>query len=118
MNNITIFLNRLRTTPEDIQFADVIALIDAHYDYTPTAFVDSATNQTSENQGSAKVFSFARLHELNKQILCIASLNIFALLTQIRQAMTIKISGNSWPVVVNIALNNISALKSRCTDLI
>ena len=75
MNNITIFLNRLRTTPEDIQFADVIALIDAHYDYTPTAFVNgTATNQTSENQGSAKVFSFARLHELNETdtLLCFA----------------------------------------------
>ncbi len=67
MNDISIFLQRLRTTPENIQFADVIAIIDAYYDHTPTAFVNgTATNQSSENQGSAKVFSFAQLHELNE----------------------------------------------------
>jgi len=67
MNTITTFLKRLRTTPETIQFAEVIALIDAHYNHTPTAFVNGAAmNQASENQGSAKVFSFARLHSLNE----------------------------------------------------
>lgn len=67
MNDITTFLERLRQTPETIQFAEVIALIDTHYNHTPTAFVNgAATNQASENQGSAKVFSFARLHGLNE----------------------------------------------------
>jgi hypothetical protein len=67
MNDITTFLERLRTTPETIQFAEVIALIDSHYNHTPTPFVNgAATNQASENQGSAKVFSFARLHSLNE----------------------------------------------------
>jgi hypothetical protein len=67
MNDITIFLERLRTTPEKIQFAEVIDLIDTHYDHTPSAFVNGeATNQASENQGSAKVFSFARLNSLNE----------------------------------------------------
>jgi hypothetical protein len=67
MNDITTFLERLRQTPETIQFAEVIALIDSHYNHTPTAFVNgTAKNQASENQGSAKVFSFARLHGLNE----------------------------------------------------
>jgi hypothetical protein len=69
MNDIRTFLERLRTTPETIQFAEVIALIDTHYNHTPTAFVNgAATNQASENQGSAKVFSFARLHGLNETV--------------------------------------------------
>ena len=67
MDDIRTFLERLRTTPETIQFAEVIALIDTHYSHTPTAFVNgTATNQASENQGSAKVFSFARLQDLNQ----------------------------------------------------
>ncbi|MEL0321714.1 MAG: HopJ type III effector protein [Gammaproteobacteria bacterium] len=67
MNDIRTFIERLRTTPETIQFAEVIALIDSHYSHTPTAFINgTATNQASENQGSAKVFSFARLHGLNQ----------------------------------------------------
>ena len=67
MNDIRTFIERLRTTPETMQFAEVIALIDSHYSHTPTAFVNgTVTNQASENQGSAKVFSFARLHGLNQ----------------------------------------------------
>jgi hypothetical protein len=75
MNDITAFFEKLRTAPEDILFAEVIALIDAHYDHTPTEFVNGAiTNQASENQGSAKVFSFAQLHNLNEA----ETLNCFA----------------------------------------
>ena len=67
MNDIKTFIEILRTIPETIQFAEVIALIDPHYSHTPTAFVNgTATNQASENQGSAKVFSFARLQDLNQ----------------------------------------------------
>ena len=75
MNDITTFLERLRRTPDTIHFAEVIALIDSHYNHAPTAFINgAATNQASENQGSAKVFSFARLHDLNE----IETLHCFA----------------------------------------
>ena len=75
MNDITTFLEKLRKTPDTIQFAEVIALIDSRYNHTPTAFINgAATNQASENQGSAKVFSFARLHDLNE----IETLHCFA----------------------------------------
>lgn len=51
-----------------IKFIDVISYIDRHYTHTPTAFVNGAQkNQATENQGSAKVLSFAKLHELNEQ---------------------------------------------------
>ena len=67
MSDITIFLNKLRTDPENIQFSDVIALIDAHYDHIPTVFSNGTMiNEATQNQGSAKVFSFARIHNLSE----------------------------------------------------
>ena len=49
------------------QFADVISLIDMHYQHTPTAFQNGAQHNTAEqNQGSAKVFSFAKLNGLDQ----------------------------------------------------
>ena len=75
MTDITTFLETLRTAPESLQFADVMAMIDAHYDHTPTAFTNGqAINQATENQGSAKVFSFARIHGLSEDetLMCFA----------------------------------------------
>ena len=49
------------------KFADVLAFIAAHYQHTPTAFKNGAqSNAATENQGSAKVFSFAKLQGLNQ----------------------------------------------------
>ena len=51
-----------------IQFSDVIATIDSQYHHTPTAFKNGeAYNEASQNQGSAKVFSFAKLNNLSKE---------------------------------------------------
>ena len=45
------------------KFSDVIAFIEARYTHTPTAFKNGAqANAATENQGSAKVFSFAKLN--------------------------------------------------------
>ena len=49
------------------KFSDVIALIEARYHHTPTAFSNGQQhNAATENQGSAKVFSFAQLHDLDQ----------------------------------------------------
>ena len=49
------------------QFSDVISLIDMHYQHTPTAFQNGAQhNSTEQNQGSAKVLSFAKLNGLDQ----------------------------------------------------
>ena len=49
------------------KFADVIAFIEARYQHMPTAFQNGAQfNAATENQGSAKVFSFAQLEGLNQ----------------------------------------------------
>ena len=51
-----------------VKFADVLAFIEARYQHTPTAFQNGTQlNAATENQGSAKVFSFAKLEGLNQQ---------------------------------------------------
>lgn len=49
-------------------FTEVIATVDSLYNHTPTAFKNGgAYNEASQNQGSAKVFSFAKLNNLTKE---------------------------------------------------
>lgn len=51
----------------DYDFADVIAFIEEHYNYTPVAFVNGElSNPAGVNEGSAKVFGFAKLNGLNQ----------------------------------------------------
>lgn len=48
------------------KFSDVIAYIDTHFNHIPTAFKNGQQfNTATENQGSAKVFSFAQINQLN-----------------------------------------------------
>ncbi|MDZ4200806.1 MAG: HopJ type III effector protein [Gallionella sp.] len=62
------FLHRLETAPEDIAFSETIAVIDLHYDFTPAAFRNGALqNEAGQNNGSCKVFSFAKRHQLSPQ---------------------------------------------------
>ena len=51
----------------EAKFTDVIAYIEARYQHSPTAFKNGQqTNAATENQGSAKVFSFAQLNDLDQ----------------------------------------------------
>lgn len=62
------FIAILRATPDSIQFTDTIAVIDTHYNFTPTAFQNGAIkNEAGQNSGSCKLFSFAKLHGLTEQ---------------------------------------------------
>lgn len=62
---VTEFLNKLSNSPEQISFQDTISLIDANYDFTPTAFRNGDfQNDAGQNSGSCKIFSFAHLHKL------------------------------------------------------
>ncbi|HET8829709.1 MAG TPA: HopJ type III effector protein [Pelobium sp.] len=64
--NTEILLERLKENK--VQFSEVISTIESLYNHTPTAFKNSeAYNEASQNQGSAKVFSFAKLHKLSKE---------------------------------------------------
>jgi hypothetical protein len=62
------YLHILETAPDSISFNDTIAVIDAHYDFAPSAFRNGELqNEAGQNNGSCKVFSFARLHQLAPQ---------------------------------------------------
>ena len=63
-----MLLSLLKTSPETINFKEVIAYIDENYDFTPTKFTNGNTeNEAGENNGSCKVFSFAKLNGLSKE---------------------------------------------------
>ncbi|MFP3594223.1 HopJ type III effector protein [Chryseobacterium sp. SIMBA_038] len=62
-----MLLEQLKTSPETIQFKEVISYIDENYDFTPTKFINGNTvNEADQNNGSCKVFSFAKLNNLSK----------------------------------------------------
>ena len=49
-------------------FSEVIAHIEANYQYTPTAFKNGEViNAADQNQGSAKVLFFAQLNQMSKE---------------------------------------------------
>lgn len=65
--SLSLFLQRLRETPEQIEFSDTIAAIEAHYEYTPTAFRNGELdNAAGQNAGSCKIFAFAQLQALSE----------------------------------------------------
>lgn len=61
-------LHTLATAPDHVNFADTIAVIDAQYDFTPTAFRNGEfDNAAGQNNGSCKIFAFAKLHQLTPE---------------------------------------------------
>ena len=61
-------LHQLKHSAETISFAEVIAYIDEHYDFTPTKFSNGNTiNEPNQNNGSCKVFSFAKKWDSDKK---------------------------------------------------
>ncbi|MCC2658663.1 MAG: type effector [Panacagrimonas sp.] len=65
--SLTDFLQRLREKPDQIEFAETIAVIERHYDYTPTAFRNAEIeNAAGQNAGSCKIFAFAELQGLDE----------------------------------------------------
>ena len=64
----TPFLQRLRETPDQVEFTDTIAAIEAAYEYTPTAFANGDVhNAAGQNGGSCKIFAFGRLQGLSER---------------------------------------------------
>jgi len=62
------FLNKLNAAPDTVTFDETMAVIDALYHFTPTSFINgSLNNEAGQNNGSCKLFSFARLHQLSQQ---------------------------------------------------
>ncbi|MDP5150210.1 HopJ type III effector protein [Rheinheimera baltica] len=60
------FFIQLSTEPETISFEQSISLIDALYDFTPTAFKNGELySSAGENNGSCKILAFGLLHQLS-----------------------------------------------------
>ncbi|WP_192346127.1 HopJ type III effector protein [Algoriphagus sp. Y33] len=58
-------LDQIKNAPAAISFSEVIAHIDSHYEFTPTRFLNGTTvNEAGQNNGSCKIFSFAKLQNL------------------------------------------------------
>ncbi|MBY7838853.1 HopJ type III effector protein [Vibrio fluvialis] len=65
---LSALLTQLTEQPENVVFAEVIATIDAYYDFTPTAFDNGKTrNEANQNNGSCKIFAFAQLNQLSPE---------------------------------------------------
>jgi len=66
--NTEQFLKQLSAAPESINFEDTMACIDENYHFTETAFQNAILhNAAGENNGSCKIFSFAKQHQLSEQ---------------------------------------------------
>lgn len=64
--SIEQFVNQLRNEPQAIDFEDTMAVIDAEYEFSPTAFKNGdVENESNQNNGSCKIFAFAQLHSLS-----------------------------------------------------
>jgi HopJ type III effector protein len=61
------FLNVLMLNTNTVSFAQTIAVIEDHYDYTPTAFTNGELhNPAGVNEGACRIFAFARMHHLSE----------------------------------------------------
>ena len=64
---LTEFINAL-DTDADLDFEDTMAIIEANYAYSPTAFQNGEVyNEAGQNEGSCKIFAFAKRNQLNEQ---------------------------------------------------
>jgi hypothetical protein len=64
---LVAFLEKLNSHPDQIRFEDTMAVIEQHYEFTPTAFTNGEVhNQAGQNSGSCKLFAFARLSDLSE----------------------------------------------------
>ena len=63
-----MILEQLKNSPETINFNDVIVFIDENYNFKPVRFVNgSIVNEANQNNGSCKIFSFAKLNNLSEK---------------------------------------------------
>ena len=61
------FKHKLQESPKSIDFKETITVIEAYYEFSPTAFKNGELeNNEGENSGSCKVFAFAKAEALSK----------------------------------------------------
>ncbi|WP_418358258.1 MULTISPECIES: HopJ type III effector protein [Shewanella] len=67
VKQVNEFITSLDARADVLRFEETMALIDAHYDFTPSAFKNGEQlNDAGQNSGSCKVFAFGQIHQLTK----------------------------------------------------
>lgn len=65
--SISVFKAKLKNTPNTIVFSETMQVIEANYEFTPTAFKNgNLENEKGQNSGSCKLFAFAKAEGLTK----------------------------------------------------
>lgn len=69
--NTKELINLIQTTPAEVDFDQVISVIESNYEYTATQFYNGlgeneVVNEAGTNEGSCKIFAFADINDLNE----------------------------------------------------
>ena len=69
--SVELFIKKLADTPDGIAFGETMALIETHFDYTPSRFTNGvgdnqAVNEAGTNEGSCKIFALGKLLQLTE----------------------------------------------------
>ncbi|WP_308991685.1 HopJ type III effector protein [Mariniflexile litorale] len=65
---LEIFKQKLKDTPNSMEFSETMGVIESNYEFTPTAFKNGELqNNAGENSGSCKLFAFAKLQAFTKE---------------------------------------------------
>ena len=64
-------LEQIKNNPKDVSFEEVMSVIGENYDYQPVAFTngiegDQVINKAGDNEGSCRIFAFAKLNNLDE----------------------------------------------------
>jgi len=63
---ISELISRLNAKDESVDFSDVMQVVSQHYNYKESHFTNGElTNQAGTNEGSCKIFAFAKIHNLS-----------------------------------------------------
>lgn len=61
-------IEQVKSAPDAVEFKSVIKTIEQNYQFTPTAFSNGSVENTADtNQGSCKIFAFAKLNGLTQE---------------------------------------------------
>ena len=67
-SNLSAFVEQIKQQESNIEFEQVMQVIQDNYQYQPTSFTNGElVNESGTNEGSCKIFYFAQLNELSEQ---------------------------------------------------
>ncbi|TMM47045.1 HopJ type III effector protein [Colwellia ponticola] len=67
-SHLTDFISQLSSAPEKVSFEQTMQVISEHYRYVPATFSNGdLVNEAGTNEGSCKIFYFAKLNHLTEQ---------------------------------------------------